>query len=120
MSSKWVYSITNVFKKPSDKFQDELRESNVQLSQIAYKVKGFRALILLYFENFENLTKIYDELKDNFHEYHLHLDRMINAENLDELKRNNDKLLELRDSVLIKIHDIEKLLIETKLKNPKD
>jgi hypothetical protein len=119
ISADWLYP-TNESERPFNKFQHELQELTGQLSQIAYKISGFRGLIVLYFENSENLTKIFNELRKDVHEYHLHLNRMINAKNLDELMGNNNKLLELRNPVLVKIQDMEKLLIETKLKNPKD
>lgn len=114
----WSYPIDES-EKPFKKFHDEFRKLNEQLSQIAYKINGFRGLIVLYFENSENLTKMFNELRDDMHGYHLRLNRMINAKNLDELTVNNDELLKLRDTVGTKIEDLEKILIETKLKNPK-
>jgi len=73
----------------------------------------------LYFETSENIVELFDNMQADIHGYYLRVNRMVLAKNIDELTIANAELLEMRPVIRMKIHDLEKILIETKLKNPK-
>ena len=118
IATTWSYPTTES-EKPFNKFNEDLQKLSEQLSQISHKVNGFRGLIVLYFETSKNVVKLFDELETDIHGYYLRVNRMILSKNIDDLVIANDELLEMRPAIRKKIHNLEKTLIETKLKNPK-
>lgn len=114
----WTYPKIDS-EKPFNKFDNDLLNLNVQLSKIGYKINGFRGLIALYFKDSKKIIELFDMLQTDIHKYHFYIDRMIHAENIDELMENNGNLLTKKSELKEKIHALEKILIETELKNPK-
>lgn len=114
----WKYPIEES-EKPFNKFNEDFNLLTQQLSKIAHKINGFRGLIILYFEESEAIIELFDSLRSDMHGYHLRIDHMVHSKNIDVLLKGNNELLELRDIIGPKIYDLEKILIESDLKNPK-
>jgi len=106
-------------EKPFNKFNEDFKKMDGQLSLTTHKGSGFRGLIVLYFKTSETILDLFDNLKEDISEYIILLNHMILSKNLDELLKANFELLQMRTKVKEKIHILEKILIETKLKNPK-
>lgn len=116
--ANWTYP-KEESEKPFNKFRKEFQKLNEELSQIYYKINGFKGLIILYFKNSEGITTSFNELRTDVHAYHLRINRMIFAKNVNELVLNNVELIEIKNPILNKILRLEKILIESELKNPK-
>jgi len=118
IDAQWKYP-TNEAEKPYKKFIDDFKSLNLLLSQINHKVHSFTGLIVLYFEDDEKISPVFESLRDDLHTLHLRIDRMVNAKSIEEIVTANKEFLEINPKVRKKIIELEELFVNTKLKNPK-